>query len=74
VKYFDALDEGVVAVVAVADGWVVVVVVVVWLDVMPGGAGGAAGVVVLVVWASTGHAINAVAAIIVPIEAFLAMV
>ena len=55
-------------------GLVVVVVVVVRLDVMPGGDGGAAGLVPLVVWARTGHAISAVAAIMVPIEACLAMV
>jgi hypothetical protein len=47
---------------------------VVRLDVMPGGDGGAAGLEPLVVWARTGHAINAVAAIIVAIEACLAMV
>ena len=52
---------------------VVVVVVVVRLDVTPGGGGGAAGLA-LVVWARTGHAISAVAAIMVPIEACLAMV
>ena len=53
-----------------------VVVVVVRLDVMPGGVVGAGAVVevLLVVCARTGHAISAVAAIMVPIEACLAMV
>jgi DNA end-binding protein Ku len=71
VKYFGALAAGDAAVVP---GLVVVVVVVVRLDVMPGGEGGAAGLVPLVVWARTGHAINAVAAIMDAIEACLAMV
>jgi hypothetical protein len=69
VKYF-----GVLAVeLAAMSGRVVVVVVVVRLEVMPGG-GGAAGLVPVVVWARTGHANSAVAAIMVPIEACLAMV
>jgi hypothetical protein len=74
VKYFGALDDGVAAVVVSAGRVVVVVVVVLWLEVMPGGGGGAAGLVVLVVWARTGHAITAVAAIMVPIDACLDMV
>ena len=52
-------------------GRVVVVVVVVWLDVAPGGC--AAGLAP-VVWARTGHATSAAAAIMGPIEACLAMV
>jgi hypothetical protein len=47
----------------------------VWLDVMPGGgAGGAAAGPVPVVWARTGHEMSAVAASMVPIEAYLAMI
>jgi len=74
VKNFDELDIAVELV--VTPGCVVVVVVVVRFDVMPGGVVGAGAVVevLLVVCARTGHAISAVAAIIVPIEACLAMV
>jgi hypothetical protein len=44
-----------------------------WLGVMPGGDGGGA-LVPPAVWAMTGQAISAVAASIVPNEAYLAMV
>jgi hypothetical protein len=77
VKNFGVLDIELELLTAVSDrGAVVVVVVVVRLDVMPGGVvgAGAAGPVLLVVCARTGHAISAVAAIMVPSEACLAMV
>jgi hypothetical protein len=69
VKYFGVLAADVLALLAGA----VAVVVVVRLDVMPGGGAGGAVFGEVVVCAKTGQAISAVAAIVLPIEAYLAI-